>query len=120
MIRHKGGEKVGKGVYWNLSDGERVDIEKEGVLPQSEKSTYVKLSSVFMLILGPVLGLAYVIILPFMAIGTVAVVLVRKAASAIVNLASKIVYFEWRPTEAYLAGKKKRDKKKAPRSDPKG
>ena len=116
MMRHKGGQKVGKGIYWNIVEGDRIDIDDEGNLPGNEESTYVKLSSVLMLILGPVLGLAYVIILPFMAIGTVVVLLVRKVSGALLNLGSKIVYFEWRPTEAYLAGKKKRKRKKSPKT----
>ena len=119
MIRHKGGQKVEKGVYWNVSNGKRVDIdEAEGLLPDNENSTYIKLSSGLMLVLGPFLGLAFVIALPFMAIGTVAVLLIGKASGALLDLASKIVYFEWRPTEAYLAGKRKREKKKAQKGDP--
>ncbi len=118
MIRHKGGQKVEKGVYWNVSNGKRVDInETEGLLPDNENSTYIKLSSGLMLVLGPFLGLAFVIALPFMAIGTVAVLLIGKASGTLLDLASKIVYFEWRPTEAYLAGKRKREKKKAQKGD---
>jgi hypothetical protein len=30
MLKHNGGETVGKGTYWNLSNGERVDIVSEG------------------------------------------------------------------------------------------
>lgn len=111
MIRHKGGQTVGKGVYWDLSAGKRIDIDNEGVLPGDESATYIKLATGIVLVLGPVFGLAYVIILPFMAIGTVAVLLVSKVSRAVLNLASRIVYFEWRPTEAYLAGKKRKEKK---------
>ena len=119
MIRHKGGQKVEKGVYWNVSNGKRVDIDEAGgLLPDNENSTYMKLSSGLMLVLGPFLGLAFVIAMPFMAIGTVAVLLIGKASGALLNLASKIVYFEWRPTEAYLAGKRKSEKKKAQKGDP--
>jgi hypothetical protein len=118
MIRHKAGEKVEKGVYWNMSSGRRVDIDEDvGMLPGGDSSTYIKVSSGIMIILGPVLGLAFVIALPFMAIGTIAVLLIGKVSGAVLNLASKVVYFEWRPTEAYLAGKRKNERKKEKKGD---
>ena len=119
MIRHKGGQKVEKGVYWSVSNGKRVDIDEAGgLLPENENSTYIKLSSGLMLVLGPFLGLAFVIALPFMAIGTILVLLIGKVSGALLDLASKVIYFEWRPTEAYLAGKRKREKKKEQKGDP--
>jgi len=26
MLKHNGGDRVGKGTYWNLTNGERIDI----------------------------------------------------------------------------------------------
>lgn len=59
---------------------------------------------------APFIGLAYVVMLPFafvFALGTTIL-------NSVLGLAGRSVSFGWRPTEAYLAGKKKRkeDKKK--------
>jgi hypothetical protein len=59
---------------------------------------------------APFIGLAYVILLPFGfigALGYAAFSLVGKGASAVLGMAGKSTSFGWRPTEAYLAGKKK-------------
>ena len=59
------------------------------------------------LVLAPFVGLAYVIGLPFIAIGTVLVVVGKKALAGVVNLAGHLSSFGWRPLEANLSGKKK-------------
>jgi len=66
-----------------------------------------KLQSGLMVLAGPVLGLAYVIALPFIAIGTLVAVVGRKAGGWLIALVSNLVSFGWRPSEAHLAGKKK-------------
>jgi hypothetical protein len=66
-----------------------------------------------LLLLGPFIGLAYVIALPFISIATMVVLLSRKIVGAIFNLLGNLVSFGWRPGEAYLGGKKKKkDSKK--------
>lgn len=62
------------------------------------------------LILGPVVGLVYVICLPFMAITATVALLAGKVTGGIVALLRDLVFFGWRPSEAYLSGKKKRKK----------
>lgn len=57
---------------------------------------------------APFIGLAYVFILPFafaFALGTAAI-------NGILSLAGSSIAFGWRPTEAYLSGKKKRKEEK--------
>ncbi|UCG77926.1 MAG: hypothetical protein JSV21_10195 [Nitrospirota bacterium] len=110
MLKHKGGHKVGKGTYWNLSESRRIDIEKDGVLPGDDGITYLRMPTGLVVALGPFIGLAFFIVFPLIAIGTFLTVLVVKAVNSVVNLGSKMVYFEWRPTEAYLGGKKKKEK----------
>ncbi len=60
---------------------------------------------------APFVGLAYIVMLPvgfFAALGVGAVNLGMKAAASV---AGKSATFEWRPMEAYLAGKTKKDEK---------
>jgi hypothetical protein len=59
------------------------------------------------LVMAPVLGLLYVIALPFIAIGTVAVVIGKRLAEGLYHVVGNLVSFGWRPMESYLSGKKK-------------
>ena len=57
---------------------------------------------------APFIGLAYVVMLPFaffITLGTMAL-------NALLSLVGRSVSFGWRPTEAYLAGKKKKKEEK--------
>ncbi len=59
------------------------------------------------LLLGPVVGLGYVIVLPFISVAAIIVMIGGKTLGKVWNIARGIVFFEWRPSEACLAGKKK-------------
>lgn len=56
---------------------------------------------------APFIGIAYVVALPFAFFVAIASV----AAGAALNALGKSAVFGWRPTEAYLTGKKKKEKK---------
>ena len=60
---------------------------------------------------APFIGLAYVIALPFIAIGTVSALLAKKVATKMYATLATLTSFGWRPMEAYLAGKKASKKK---------
>ncbi len=108
MIRHKGGHKAGKGTYWNFSTGERVDIAAEGVLPGDGKTVYYRLPATGILFMGPVLGLLYAAFLPFIGIAMVAKLIMQKIGRAALGPVRSGASFGWRPSESYLAGKKKK------------
>lgn len=107
MLTYKGGHRVGKGTYWELRNGRRVDVADEVVLPGDEASTYLRMPSGVMLLSGPIIGLLYVIALPFIGIGVVAAFAGRKLVEGMVNLIGKSFSFGWTPKNAYLSGKKK-------------
>ena len=64
------------------------------------------------LLAAPIIGLLYVIALPFIAIGTVLAMTGKKVLGGMAALAGNLVSFGWRPSEAHLAGKKKGRKRK--------
>jgi len=64
------------------------------------------------LVTAPIVGLLYVIALPFIAIGTVAVVMVKRAVEGLYHLVGNLVSFGWRPLEAHLEGKRKERKRR--------
>jgi hypothetical protein len=111
MLKYKGGQKVGKGTYWNVSNGTRVDIPDEGILPGNGSAAYTRFPPGIVLLAGPVIGLFYVIALPFMAVGTVLALVGKKVFSSMFNVLGNLVSFGWRPSEAHLTGKKKGKKK---------
>ncbi len=107
-LKKIGGEAVGKGNYWNFSTGERVHIEAEGVLPGDAGITYYKAPPAAMLVAAPVLGLLYAVFLPFIGIAMLTAVAGRKVLGGLVPGLWKGATFGWKPSEAYLAGKKKK------------
>jgi hypothetical protein len=112
MLSYKPGNRVGKGTYWDLTTGKRIDVEQEAVLSGGASSTYIRMSTGAMLVAGPIIGLLYVISLPFIGIATIATLAARRAVGGLVNVIGKSLSFGWRPGEAYLAGKKKDKKEK--------
>ena len=110
MLINKGGQWVSKGTYWDLRRGQRIDIAEEGALPGGENSTYLRMPTGVLLLLGPIIGLLYAISMPIIGIATVAIVAVRKVLVGLYVLAAKSISFGWRPKNAYLSGKKKKKK----------
>ena len=111
MLKHRGAEKARKGTYWNFSTGERIHLTGEGVLPGSKETTYYKLSPLTILLLGPIFGLVYAVFMPFIGIAMVAKVVGQKVFSGIARVVGNAISLGWRPSEAYLEGKKKKGKK---------
>ena len=117
MLKERGGNQVGKGTYWNFTTGERIDISQEGVLPGDSKTTYFRLPATGILLLGPILGLLYAAFLPFIGIAMLVKVVMQKVAGGVFSSARTTASFGWRPSESYLAGKKKGEKKEAKKSE---
>lgn len=107
MFIRRGNQTVGQGTFWNIVTGQRVDIEGRGVLPGDQRTRYLKMSSVLFLAMGPVIGLLYVITLPFIGIVTVGTLIIGKVMQGVFGLLGKSLSFGWRPRTAYLSGKKK-------------
>jgi hypothetical protein len=111
MLIFKGKQVAGRGTYWDTSSWRRIDVTSQQTLPGDDTVTYLKLPSIIVLFLGPIVGLIYVVFLPFLAIGAVLVPLMSKLAEGLFNLLVRSVSFGWRPTASYLAGRKKCEKK---------
>jgi hypothetical protein len=110
MLTYKGGNRVGKGTYWDLSKGQRIDVAEEAILSGDSSSTYYRIPAGVLLLAGPVVGLLYVILLPFIGITTIVMLALQKVAGGTLSLIGKSLSFGWRPKEAYLSGKKKSKK----------
>ena len=75
------------------------------MLTNREEATISK--KVIALLLGPIAGFIYVIYLPFISVTAIIVLTGGKALGKVWDITRSLVYFEWRPSEAYLSGKKK-------------
>ncbi len=113
----KGGDKVKAGTYWNMMNGERVDMELQGVLPGSSAAIYIKAPSAAMLAAGPVLGLLFAVFLPFIGIAMTVSLICRKVAEGVTNAAAGSFSFGWRPIESYLAGRKRKKEEREKKAD---
>ena len=113
----KGGQKVPTGTYWNMANGERVDLEQEGVLPGSGREMYLKAPAVLAIAAGPVVGLIFAVFLPFIGIVMTVSLVVQKLGAALSDAAAGSMSFGWRPIEAYLAGRKRRKEARQKKAD---
>ncbi|HAM51147.1 MAG TPA: hypothetical protein DCP92_10840 [Nitrospiraceae bacterium] len=62
--------------------------------------------SMWSLVFAPFTGLAYVILLPLVAISVVAGIAITKIVEPALGTLATVVSFGWRPVEAYLTGRK--------------
>ncbi|MEW5745693.1 MAG: hypothetical protein AB1805_09700 [Nitrospirota bacterium] len=110
MFRYSGGERVKRGTYWNFSTGKRIRIVNHDVLPGDSGTAYYKLSPIGILVLGPLFGLLYAAMLPFIGLAMMAKMLGQKSFGRAAETVGRGISFGWRPGEAYLGGKKKKDR----------
>jgi len=110
-LKHKGGEKVSKGNYWNITNGQRVIVRNEETLPGDSTTTFYKASPLLVLAAGPVLGLLYAAFLPFIGIAMVMQLLLTTMFAATFSEMAKVSTFNWSPAASFLAGRKHRNKK---------
>ena len=120
MLKHNGGERVGKGTYWNFDNGERVDIAEEGMLPGGNNDVYYRLPASGILVAGPFLGLVYAAFLPFIGIAMVVKLLGQKMAGSLVDAMRTTPSFSFRPSESYLAGRKREKKEEEKKEEEPG
>jgi len=108
QIRHMAGDQVGKGNYWNFSNGERITMSTGGVLPGEDTAVYYKANPLVVLAAGPFLGLLYAAFLPFIGLAMLAGLVIAKLFGKSAAEISRISTFNWSPAESYLAGRRQK------------
>jgi hypothetical protein len=75
MKRYAGGEPVQGGVYVDVKTGQLVSFgrKEDAVLPGTVSTRYARVPVGFVLVLGPLAGLAYIIFLPLAGIGSLVI-----------------------------------------------
>jgi hypothetical protein len=74
MVIYRSGMAVVEGLYWSPMDGQRVDVSGSGVLPGGEVKSFLRISPLALLLMGPLFGLMFIIFLPLFGIGVFFVV----------------------------------------------
>ena len=110
MLKYNGGDRVGKGTYWNLNTMARIDVTDEGTLPEG-KTAYYRMPAAALMLLAPVLGLMYAAFLPFIGIAMAVKLVGQKLGGGLKEAVQGSASFGFRPSESYLAGRKQKDKK---------
>lgn len=119
MRRHRGGQWVKGGSYWNLVDGELVTVSAEGgLLPSDAQAFYIRAPLGALMVLGPLAGLAYIIFLPLIGIVMVANFAARKTWEGMRTLARATISLltspQFRPGVSYLTRREQVQKSKTP------
>lgn len=66
MFKHKGGDVVKGGFYWNQAKWHLENIEgKSGSLPGDESARYARVPTLLLFVLAPLMGALFVVFLPF-------------------------------------------------------
>jgi hypothetical protein len=109
MTKRLGGTAAKNGFYWNLGKWEMTMVPKQGgLLPGDAGDKYVRVPVLGLLVVAPVMGAAYAMFLPFIGFVMLFSFLFKKMFAATrvgVSGVAATMTPEWRPGEAYLAGK---------------
>ena len=86
------------GAYFNANALSFKVVDDEETLPGAATDEYVALPMVAMLVVGPALGLAYAIFLPFIGLAMAAAALLEKPAVAM----ARVTRPAWQPALSFL------------------
>ncbi|MBI2835226.1 MAG: hypothetical protein HYX76_12450 [Acidobacteria bacterium] len=114
MLRYKAGERVKPGFYWSPKTWEVETVQATGVALPDGGREYLRISPLVFLMMAPLLGLAYVVFLPFVGFALVADYVGRRlwqAGRAGFLEIMVTIRPHWQPGVAYLAAKKRRTKR---------
>lgn len=106
MKRYQGGNEVKGGFYFNTTQKDLVTVEDDfGMLPGDGTDTYFRVPLPVMLTAGPLIGLVYVIFLPFIAFAMILAVAGERAWTGARNFGTWMLQnatTSWKPGVATL------------------
>lgn len=108
MFAYQGGTTARRGTYWNLGNGMRQVLERDGMLPGTKETTYLKAPPIVMVVLGPILGFLYVLALPLIGFAMILTLLAKRVGEWVAGAIGTTAAFGWRPVEAYLMSRKRK------------
>lgn len=109
MTTYTGTQEVEPGLYFNVNRFSIKSIDERGPLPGTEDDHYRPVPVLLMLAMAPLIGLAFVVFLPFIGFVMATWLVGQKAAQAVGNVAieaMRVARPAWVPALAYLARSK--------------
>jgi hypothetical protein len=106
MKAYRGGETVKPGLYFNARGLSFKSIDTTGALPGTAHDVYRRVPMLALLVAGPLLGLAYVVFLPFVGFAIVGWLLTVKAghlAYRAAGAAVRVLTPGWEPALAFFS-----------------
>lgn len=110
MQKYTGGQEVGIGAYWEPRSRRLVEMKRPGMLPGNREATYSRIPFALLFLYVVFSGGVYIVLLPVTIIATSLYLLGRRIFGGVLDQLRTSVSFGWRPTEAYLAGKNRKEK----------
>lgn len=120
MRQHRGGEQVEAGLYFNLRQLSFKSVDEAGPLPGAPGEVYRRVPTLLLLVVGPVLGLVYVVFLPFIGVAMVTWLLGAKAAhfaGVAARQVARVLRPGWEPAMAFFS-RSKATREASPQTDP--
>jgi len=121
MTTYTGTQIVAPGLYYATQPFKLTSVDERGALPGTEDRTYRRVPMLIMMVLAPLLGLAFVIFLPFIGFVMVARLAGEKAIELVGQLATqgaRVLQPAWAPARAFLTRAKAAKPDTAPTPDP--
>jgi hypothetical protein len=119
MKRYYGGEVVKSGIYLSLRRKDLITIENEGdSLVGENNDSYVNVPPLAMILVGPFIGLIYVIFLPFISFAMILGLAARRVWLGVRQIGESLLGVataNWRPGVAYFGRGKQSRKRDMPR-----
>jgi len=106
MKRYTGTETVPPGLYFNLRQVAFKSLDEEGPLPGTRDDVWRAVPTLMLLLVGPVMGLAFVVFLPlicFAMVGWLLGIKSARLAAAVARAAARSVKPGWEPSLAFLS-----------------
>lgn len=110
MRRYYGNEKVEPGIYFCFRQLSFKSLDEEGRLPGTPECVYRQVPAVALLVIGPLLGLAYAIFLPligFVMLGRIVLAKLAEVTADVALASLRVLRPAWQPARAFLARHKR-------------
>lgn len=115
MKRYHGNEKVRPGIYFNLRQLSFTSMEDDGHLPGTSEDVYRSVPAIALLVVGPLVGLAYVIFLPligFLMLGRIVLGKLLTVTGEAMAALARVLQPAWQPARAFLSRRRRSSPRK--------
>lgn len=114
MKIYRGTQHVEPGIYFNARRLSFKSMDDEGLLPGGENEAWRRVPALALLVVGPLMGLAYAIFLPLIGFAMVGGIVLRKAGELgveAIRASARVLSPAWQPARAFLSRRSRKPRK---------